>query len=150
MLKPAVFKPFQMTDKEFNTIRTLIYESVGIDIKPHKKHLLVNRLSKRLRYLGLENFSNYLRYLEKGENAQQEFIELVDAITTNKTDFFRESKHFDFLRDHVVPVFLQNNAARSFRVWSAACSSGGSGSGSSPCHSNACVPGGCVYQPGSE
>ena len=120
----SVFKPFTMSDADFEKIRSMVYDSVGIDIKPHKKHLVINRLSKRLRLLGLPDFSSYLKYLERGENAQQEYVELVDAITTNKTDFLREPKHFDFLRDQVVPLYMQSKSAARFKVWSAACSSG--------------------------
>lgn len=118
------YSPFRMSDREFNHIRELVYSTVGIDIKPHKKPLVINRLTKRLRYLGLKDFAAYLIYLEKKDHSHQEITELIDCITTNKTDFFRESKHFDFLRDEVVPYFLRSLHPAHLKIWSAACSSG--------------------------
>ena len=121
------FSPTQMSDKEFNYLRTLIYEHVAIDIKDHKKYLLINRLAKRLRLLGLRSFTDYLRYLETGANRNQEFIELIDAVTTNKTDFYREPKHFEFLETNIFPDLMQrqrNRVPAIYRVWSAASSTG--------------------------
>lgn len=120
----SVFTTFRMSDQEFNHIREMVYSTVGIDIKPHKKPLVINRLSKRLRHLGLKDFSGYLKYLEQGDHSRQEFTELIDCITTNKTDFFREAKHFDCLRDIVVPYFQKMGPSLHLKVWSAACSSG--------------------------
>ncbi len=120
------FHSYQMNDRDFKRLRSLIYDYCRIEIKPHKKHLLINRLTKRLRHLGLKDFSTYLDYLDGGEHRHQEFIELIDAVTTNKTDFFREPKHFSFLQDSAVPEFLNAPQAKSrpFKVWSAASSTG--------------------------
>lgn len=124
--RAVLFRPVDMTEREFNSLRSMIYDYCGIEIKEHKKHLLINRLAKRLRHLGLPSFSDYLIYLGQGNTRHQEFIELIDAVTTNKTDFFREPKHFTFLQDRVVPEFLHSRErlTEPFRVWSAACSSG--------------------------
>lgn len=121
---PTGYKAFHMSDEEFSTIRQWIYEAVGIEIKPHKKHLVINRLSKRLRHLGLTSFAHYLSYIQTEDRSKKEFTEMVDVITTNKTDFFREAKQFDFLRDKVIPQLRAERAASPIKVWSAACSSG--------------------------
>lgn len=122
----AFSQMFSMSEKEFNQLRQLIYDHCGIEIRPHKKQLLINRLAKRLRNLGLSTFSDYLKYLnQKGIN-NTELIELIDAITTNKTDFFRESKHFTFMEEHAIPetIHTPGRIKKNFRVWSSACSSG--------------------------
>lgn len=117
---------FTMSEKEFNVLRQMVYDHCAIDIRPHKKQLMVNRLSKRLRHLGIATFSQYVNYLNEGNNKDQEFIELIDAITTNKTDFFREPKHFSFLEQEVIPAAVnqRNRPDRRLRIWSSACSSG--------------------------
>jgi chemotaxis protein methyltransferase CheR len=121
------FNQVKMNDREFAHLRDLIYEHTAIEIKEHKKYLLVNRLSKRLRLLGVATFSEYLHYLHVGKNCKQEFIELVDAVTTNKTDFYREPKHFSFIEQRIFPLLVAANGNRTpkkFQVWSAASSSG--------------------------
>ena len=87
---------------------------------------MINRLAKRLRHLGLQTFSEYVEYLKEGNHRDQEFIELIDAITTNKTDFFREPKHFSFLEEEILPKIVKQRTQvdRKVRIWSAACSSG--------------------------
>jgi chemotaxis protein methyltransferase CheR len=125
-VKPMISSSFNMNEKEFNTLRQMVFDHCGIEVRPQKKQLMVNRLAKRLRHLGLQTFSEYLHYLEKGNHRDQEFIELIDAITTNKTDFFREPKHFQFLEETVLPEIISTmpNKTKSIKVWSAACSSG--------------------------
>lgn len=117
---------FCMNDKEFGVLRQMVYDHCAIDVRPHKKQLMVNRLAKRLRHLGIQSFADYLTYLNEGHHRDQEFIELIDAITTNKTDFFREPKHFSFLENDVIPQILKQRSGgdRCVRIWSAACSSG--------------------------
>ena len=90
-----------------------------------KLTLLQARLQKRLRALELDSFKQYCEYLE-GENAQAEILQLIDCVTTNKTDFFREPSHFDQLKDVVVPDLLgkPGSDGASLRFWSAGCSSG--------------------------
>ena len=115
-----------MSDKEFNELRNLIFDSIGIEIREHKKHLLVNRLSKRLRQLGLQCFREYLNYLETSPNRHKEMIELVDAVTTNKTDYFREPKHFQIMDEVSLPALIANPARkdRTIKIWCSASSSG--------------------------
>ncbi len=117
---------FHMSEKEFDILRQMVYDHCAIDVRPHKKQLMVNRLSKRLRHLGIQTFSQYLQYLDEGHHRDQEFIELIDAITTNKTDFFREPKHFSYLEENVIPKVTteRGRGDRILRIWSSACSSG--------------------------
>ncbi len=109
-----------LTDKEFEQFKSLIYEQVGITLDAPKKTLLTQRLGKRLRELELSTYQAYFdRVTSKGGG--EELTQLVDLISTNKTDFFREPVHFDFLREEVLPHV---EATRTLRVWSSASSSG--------------------------
>ncbi|MBN2329523.1 MAG: protein-glutamate O-methyltransferase [Candidatus Omnitrophica bacterium] len=118
--------PFPMNDRDFDALRQLVYEQCAIDIRPHKKQLMINRLTKRLRLLGLPSFTQYVDYLCNDRHREQELVHLIDAITTNKTDFFRESKHFSFLEEVAAPEIIRRagRSERRLRIWSAACSSG--------------------------
>ncbi len=102
-------------------IRALIYDMCGIELTPEKDGLIKSRLSKRLRALGFTSFDAYVDHVER-EPSRKELSEFVDALTTNKTDFFRESRHFDFLGARVLPALAQRGGP--VRFWSAACSSG--------------------------
>ncbi len=109
-----------LTDKEFEQFQSLIYQQVGIKLDTPKKSLLTSRLGKRLRELQLPSYQAYYdRVCAKG--GEEELTQLVDLISTNKTDFFREPGHFDFLREQVLS---QVQATRSLRIWSSASSSG--------------------------
>ena len=96
---------YKITSKEFDRFRTLIYDESGISLGQQKQSLLESRLSKRLRELGLETFSQYYDKVT-GDPTQEEFTRMLDLISTNKTDFFRESKHFDFLREVILPELM--------------------------------------------
>jgi chemotaxis protein methyltransferase CheR len=109
-----------ISDQEFELFRKLIYDQVGITLESHKKTLLISRLGKRLRELGLPTFQAYYDHVSrKGE--EEELTKLLDLVSTNKTEFFREPIHFDFLRDHILP---QAQSTRTLRIWSSASSSG--------------------------
>jgi len=109
-----------ITDKEFGLFQSLIYQQVGISLDTPKKTLLTSRLGKRLRELQLPSYQAYYDRVS-GKGGEEELTRLVDLISTNKTDFFREPVHFDFLREHVLP---QVQATRTLRIWSSAASSG--------------------------
>ncbi len=111
---------YKITSKEFECFRTLIHDESGISLNQQKQSLLESRLSKRLRDLGLETFSQYYDKVT-GDATQEEFTRMLDLISTNKTDFFRESKHFDFLRDVILPQLMSE---KRIRIWSSACSTG--------------------------
>lgn len=109
-----------ITDQEFALFQRLIYKIAGISMSEAKKVLLVGRLQKRLLHYGLDSFTAYYRMVVHGEHPE-ELQTMVDLLTTNETYFFREPKHFDFLRDEVLP---RHSGPSAFRVWSAASSTG--------------------------
>lgn len=109
-----------ISDQEFALFQRLIYKIAGISLSDSKKVLLVGRLQKRLRHYQLDSYSQYYRMLANGEHPQELQV-MVDLLTTNETYFFREPKHFDFLRQHILRGW---RGERPFRVWSAASSSG--------------------------
>jgi chemotaxis protein methyltransferase CheR len=109
-----------LTDKEFEQFQTLIYQQVGIKLEYPKRTLLVSRLSKRLRELELGSFQAYYDCVSR-KGGEEELTRLLDLISTNKTDFYREPFHFEFLRDQVLP---EVQGTKILRVWSSASSSG--------------------------
>nr|MBI3614074.1 protein-glutamate O-methyltransferase CheR [Nitrospirota bacterium] len=111
---------YTITDEEFERFRSLVYRESGISLNDGKKSLLVSRLSKRLRTLGLETFHAYHEHVV-GEPSGDEFTRMLDCIATNKTDFFREPLHFEFLRERILPTL---DSLKRIRIWSSACSSG--------------------------
>lgn len=112
---------YSITDEEFSQFKTLLYDESGITLSEHKKTLLVSRLTKRLRKLELKSFTEYYNYVVHGVNGGEEFVQMLDLLSTNKTDFFREPKHFEFLAQTIVPELASQ---RKIRIWSSACSSG--------------------------
>jgi chemotaxis protein methyltransferase CheR len=110
---------FELKKAHFDRISQLVYRLTGIHLPPDKQELVKARLTKRLRALRLKSFDAYMEYL-KPDNSEGELVAMVEAMTTNKTSFFREPQHFDYLCRQIVPR-LKN---RRIRVWSAGCSSG--------------------------
>ena len=109
-----------LSDKEFGLLRDWVYAKAGIAMSDAKKQLVMGRLQKRVLHHGLQSYTDYHRMISSGQ-ARDETQIALDLLTTNETYFFREPKHFDFLRTRVLP---ERRAGSSFRVWSAACSSG--------------------------
>ena len=109
-----------ITDQEFGLFQRLIYKIAGISLSDAKKILLVGRLTRRLKVYDLGTFTQYYRMLASGDHPE-ELQTMVDLLTTNETYFFREPKHFDFLRDEII---RKRSSPATFRVWSAASSSG--------------------------
>jgi chemotaxis protein methyltransferase CheR len=115
-----------MRDSEFDFIRALVYERSRIHLSADKRQLVTARLGKRLRATNLSSIGEYCRLLQS-PGADEELANLIDAISTNHTFFFREIAHFDFMRATVLPEFTARARTErwsEFRVWSAACSSG--------------------------
>jgi len=104
---------------QFERISQLVGQMTGINLHSGKQELVRARLTKRLRLLGLKSIDAYMEYLEH-DCPEGEVVTMVEAMTTNKTSFFREPQHFSYLRRQIVPG-LRN---RKIRVWSAGCSSG--------------------------
>jgi chemotaxis protein methyltransferase CheR len=110
-----------LTDKELKKLCALVRKTTGINMNENKRPLIEGRLARRLRKLHLKTFKEYIKVLEHDKN---ELTEFVNAITTNKTDFFRENEHFELLSKVILPNHIKNNQMNNFRVWSAASSSG--------------------------
>ena len=111
-----------MRDSEFEFIRSLVYAHSRINLGPEKRELVSSRLSKRLRATKMPTLGDYCDLL-RAPDAKDELANLIDAISTNHTFFFRERAHFDFLRDVAVPELHAGlQAGAPFQVWSAACS----------------------------
>jgi chemotaxis protein methyltransferase CheR len=110
---------------EFEKLSRLVYEQSGIKLEIHKLDLLQARLRKRLKALGLEGFKDYIRFVAEDESGD-EIVRMLDCVTTNKTEFFRESRHFEHLATRALPDILRrsNGINEPIRLWSAACSTG--------------------------
>jgi chemotaxis protein methyltransferase CheR len=116
-----------ITDQEFQRIRELIYREAGISLSESKRALVCSRLAKRLRLHRLANHTEYLDFLATRDPDGTELQVLVNCLTTNKTDFFREPHHFEFLREVVFPQIqrlAERGHPRRLRIWSAGCSRG--------------------------
>jgi chemotaxis protein methyltransferase CheR len=112
-----------LSDAEARALATMIYDQSGIVLTGDKKSLIASRLQKRLRALGLRSFRDYLRYLQQSRGSEAEIIAMVDEISTNKTEFFREHQHFDYLVSNVLPSIARSDWT-VLNFWSAGCSTG--------------------------
>lgn len=114
-----------MTNSEFKRLSTFILNYFGIKLPLSKKTMLQGRLQKRLTALNIASFSEYCDYFFSVQGQQLELMHLIDVVTTNKTDFFREAVHFNFLSNNILPNYCNdNNIAKEFNIWSAGCSTG--------------------------
>ncbi|MEA3504099.1 MAG: CheR family methyltransferase [Bacteroidota bacterium] len=118
------FKKLTMSKKDFNRLSEFITFKFGIKLPENKKVLLESRLRKRVLELGFESYSQYTNHLFTDDGLQNEIVEMIDRVSTNKTDFFREEQHFYFLKENILPRFYKNTPNKKFKVWSAGCSSG--------------------------
>lgn len=112
----------RLTDAEFARFRGLILEHTGIHLKEHKRDLLVARLAQHILKLGFRSFSAYYEHVAR-DTSGEALRALINRITTNKTYFFREPHHFEFLRERLIPE-LRGRGQRDLRIWSAGCSTG--------------------------
>ncbi|MBA4390322.1 MAG: chemotaxis protein CheR [Syntrophus sp. (in: bacteria)] len=111
-----------MSQSDFTRLREFIYSECGITLADAKKTMLEARLQKRLRELNLKSFSQYCDYLFSANGVEQELTDMINQVTTNKTDFFREPAHFEYLKSKALPELTR--LKKSLLVWSAGCSSG--------------------------
>jgi len=111
-----------MSQTDFSKLKEFIYNESGIKITDVKKTMLEGRLQKRLRILGMRSFSQYCDYLFSPQGIENELSNMIDQVTTNKTDFFREPGHFQYLISKVIPEIVRSK--RNIMIWSAGCSSG--------------------------
>lgn len=117
-------EPFRFTDEDFRTIASVLHQDAGIFLSDAKASLVYSRLTKRLRALGLRSFRDYCALI-KDDAGSGERQKMIASLTTNVTRFFRESHHFDHLRDKIVaPRAASLRAGARLRIWSSACSNG--------------------------
>ncbi|MFQ5509396.1 MAG: CheR family methyltransferase [Leptospirillia bacterium] len=115
---------FRLSVQDFEYLRQLIYDLSGIHLKDAKRQMVQSRLTKRLRILEMANFPDYIKYMKQHP---EELTDMLNRITTNKTHFFREPKHFQFLQDAALPYILaakQGLGNRTINGWCAASSTG--------------------------
>ncbi|HMK48817.1 MAG TPA: protein-glutamate O-methyltransferase [Thermodesulfovibrionales bacterium] len=116
-----------MSKADFSRMSEFIYSECGIKMSVSKKVMLESRLRKRLRALGLTSYGEYCSYLFSSAGMEHEIIHMIDMVTTNKTDFFREPAHFDYLTKHALPELLnsyESGLRKAVLIWSAGCSTG--------------------------
>jgi chemotaxis protein methyltransferase CheR len=114
-----------LSSAEFERFARLVHAECGIHLPPTKRVLLEGRLRRRLGALGLTSFAAYWNLLQSQQGHKQELVHMIDAVSTNKTDFFREPQHFAYLTEEVLPrLHAAIQGRRPVCVWSAACSTG--------------------------
>ncbi len=113
---------FEFTNNQFDFLRHLVGEKTGIHLSDQKYDLVYGRLTRRLRALGLSNFDEYLQLIKADSN--NEIENLINAITTNLTAFFRENHHFEYLTNDLLPALEAEGRLKGLRIWSAGCSTG--------------------------
>lgn len=120
----ADYGEFKMTERDFRAVADAIYEDAGIHLTEEKQPLVYSRLAKRLRALDLTSFDQYVALIES-PSGSEERRNMLAALTTNVTRFFREPHHFEHLRDIVLPPLLKDaERGGRVRIWSAGCSNG--------------------------
>lgn len=117
-------KTYRLDNDTFLKISHYINFNYGIQLPPSKKLLVESRLQKRLKRLRITSFSDYGDYVFSSQGKKEELVHMVDIITTNKTDFFRESDHFDYLYNTILPTTSESRTSAEYNVWSSGCSSG--------------------------
>jgi chemotaxis protein methyltransferase CheR len=123
----SAFKLPEMSDNQFQLFSELVYSLCGINLTPKKKLMLVARLYRRLRELNIYDFGEYYNFLLTPEGRVKEINNMINAVSTNKTQFFREPDHFNYLNAKVLPELVARGYAvknRTLNVWSAGCSTG--------------------------
>ena len=114
-----------ISNADFGRLRSLIYAQSGISLNAEKKTMLELRIKRRLRSLNLNSFGEYCDYLFGPHGEKEELVHLLDVVSTNKTDFFREPEHFEFLVEKAIPdLVARNQSGRPLLIWSAGCSTG--------------------------
>ncbi len=113
-----------ISSRDYARLCQLIYSEAGIHLGTERKTMLEVRIKRRLKILDLHSYGEYCDYLFGHEGLRHEIVHLIDVVTTNKTDFFRESGHFDFLVEKALPELTDRISGRQFLIWSAGCSTG--------------------------
>jgi chemotaxis protein methyltransferase CheR len=126
MIDPVLNEIYKtrLTEDEFEKLSSFIYRESGIKMPPVKITMLQSRLQKRLRHLNIRSFGEYIDYVFSDKGGDSEIIHMLDVVSTNKTDFFREPMHFDYLSLNILPEKAELLTGSPLRIWSAGCSSG--------------------------
>lgn len=125
MSVPIAIAEESLSSRDFGRLCRLIYEQSGIVLNADKQTILELRIKRRLRSLSLDSFVDYCKYLFGPSGQKEEVAHLIDVVSTNKTDFFREPEHFDFLVRKAIPELMaRNDSNRPLLIWSAGCSTG--------------------------
>jgi len=124
-MQSGIQREFGFDDHDFATVVKLVKELAGIVLTERKRELVYSRLARRVRALGLNSFAAYCAHLESPAG-KSEIGQMVNAITTNLTSFFREPHHFEYLAKDVLANLVKRGSGtkRRLRIWSAGCSSG--------------------------
>jgi len=113
-----------ISTRDYTRLCNLIYDKAGIRLGTEKKTMLEVRIKRRLKALELSSYGQYCDYLFGHQGLKEELVSLIDVVTTNKTDFFREPKHFNFLVETALPeLTARDGGGRPLLIWSAGCSS---------------------------
>ncbi|OFX23784.1 MAG: chemotaxis protein CheR [Bacteroidetes bacterium GWA2_31_9b] len=119
------FYQAKLSQSEFDRLSKFIFEQSGIKLPQVKLIMLQSRLQKRLKELNFTTYKEYIDYVFSAIGLENEIVHMLDVVSTNKTDFYREPVHFDFLNSVILPEYIINGKSiNNFLVWSAGCSSG--------------------------
>jgi chemotaxis protein methyltransferase CheR len=113
-----------LNDSDFTKLSNFIYVNYGIKLPIFKKIMLQSRLASRLKINGMKSYAEYTKYVLSGDANESEIVNMIDLVSTNKTDFYREAAHFDFMKEVVLPKFIAGDSRQPFKIWSSASSSG--------------------------
>jgi len=113
-----------LSGRDFARLSAFVYSEAGICLGPEKKTMLEGRLKRRLARAEHRLLQAVLRVPVRAGGLREEKVSFIDVVTTNKTDFFREAKHFDYLTERALPELVSSAGGRPLLVWSAGCSSG--------------------------
>lgn len=114
-----------ISGRDYSRLCKLVYAEAGIALGTERKTMLEVRIKRRLKELAIHSYGDYCDYLFSDRGLRDELLHLIDVVTTNKTDFFREPRHFDFLTIRAMPEFMSSNGSRrAMTIWSAGCSTG--------------------------
>ncbi len=119
-MNSTIIAPRILDDKDFDRLSSFIYSNYGIKMPNSKKTMLQARLQNRLKDLNINSFKQYVDFVFSDKSGENEIVKMIDVVSTNKTDFFREPKHFDFMKQTILPLFHD----KKLKVWSSASSSG--------------------------
>lgn len=124
-INSSIFNLEQLSNSQFKKLSTYIFDNYGIKMPEEKKIILQSRLQKRLRELQIKNFKDYVDYVFSEEGQNYEVRHMIDVVSTNKTEFYREADHFKLLTNTILNELIAcTKFQEPMNIWSAGCSSG--------------------------